>query len=396
MTSRQLAGLLVALNLLLLGIVFYQQVVHMAPDAPPGRSLTGEPPLAAAATASSGAPAPTVAPRGMGETDVERAAAVASQAVVAVGGTVVQSIDPFFEQFYGFSGRRQTLEIPFVGSGVLIDNQGHLVTNVHVIEQVSNPFITLSNGTRVAAKLVDKDNRVDVALLKADLPNSPYAPMGNSDALVPGQWVIAIGNPYGDAIPDLRPTVTFGVVSALHRNYKAENLQTERIYLDMVQTDAAINPGNSGGALVNLRGEVVGINTFIVSRSGGSVGLGFAIPINRVRGVVDEILKYGRVRNYVLDFDVLDLTPQVARYLAVKPDRKGAVVRIVYERNGPAVKAGLEVGDIVVGADSLPIESRGDLLNYFLSLHVGATIDFRVIRDGKERALSYRIEEYNR
>ena len=281
-----------------------------------------------------------------------------------------------------------------MASGVLIDGQGHLVTNVHVIESARELFVTLNDGRRVSAQLLDQDNRVDVALLKADLKDTPFAPMGDSDDLWPGQWVLAIGNPYGDTIPDPRPTVTFGVVSAIHRNYKAQHLDRERIYLDMIQTDAAINPGNSGGPLVNLDGKIVGINTFIVSRTGGSVGLGFAIPINRVKAVVDEILKHGRVRNYIMDFRVIDLTPRVARWLRVSTDLKGAVVQSIESQSGPATKAGLEVGDIIIQADPLRITTSNDLLNYFLSLHVGATIEFKVVRDEKERVIRYTIEEH--
>jgi serine protease Do len=226
--------------------------------------------------------------------------------------------------------------------------------------------------------------------------NSPFAVMGDSDTLAPGEWVLAIGNPFGDAIPDPRPTVTLGVVSALHRNYKATDVQHERIYLDMIQTDASINPGNSGGPLVNIRGEIVGINTFIVSRSGGSVGIGFAIPIKRVKAVVDEILQHGRVRNYAMDFEVLDLTPQVARQLRIPANSRGAVVSAIRDRKGPATKAGLEVGDIIIQADQLRVATGNDLLNYFLSLHVGAQIEFKVLRDGKERTSRYTIEEYTR
>jgi len=331
---------------------------------------------------------------------IVQAAEKASPAVVAVGGTInsLAYVDPFFEGFFwpyfGRPGREQRVEVPFLGSGAIIDEQGHIVTNVHVIQEVVSPFVTLSDGRRIPARLLDKDNRVDVALLKADLQNPSFLEMGDSNNLAPGEWVLAIGNPFGDAIPDPRPTVTLGVVSALHRNYKATDVEHERIYLDMIQTDAAINPGNSGGPLVNLRGQIVGINTFIVSRGGGSVGIGFAIPINRAKAVVEEILKYGRVRNYAMDFDVVDVTPQVSRQLRIPAGVRGAVVSEIKDPNGAAAKAGLQVGDIITGADRLRVTTSNDLLNYFLSLHVGAVIEFKVWRDGKERTLSYTIVEY--
>jgi len=331
---------------------------------------------------------------------IVQAAEKASPAVVAVGGTInsLAYVDPFFEGFFwpyfGRPGREQRVEVPFLGSGAIIDEQGHIVTNVHVIQEVVSPFVTLSDGRRIPARLLDKDNRVDVALLKADLQNPSFLEMGDSNNLAPGEWVLAIGNPFGDAIPDPRPTVTLGVVSALHRNYKATDVEHERIYLDMIQTDAAINPGNSGGPLVNLRGQIVGINTFIVSRGGGSVGIGFAIPINRAKAVVEEILKYGRVRNYAMDFDVVDVTPQVSRQLRIPAGVRGAVASEIKDPNGAAAKAGLQVGDIITGADRLRVTTSNDLLNYFLSLHVGAVIEFKVWRDGKERTLSYTIVEY--
>jgi len=391
MVSRRLVALLIGLNLILVGVIVFQQVRST------GRTvdLTGSLAYAADARTSH------VLSSDPSDNPIVKAANAASPAVVAMGGTVSRVtyyMDPFFEGFFWpyFARPAERIEIPFLGSGVLIDNVGHLVTNVHVIAEVDSPFVTLSDGRRLSAQLLDKDNRVDVALLKADIQNPPFAAMGDSDSLQPGEWVLAIGNPFGEAIPDPRPTVTLGVVSALHRNYKAADVERERIYLDMIQTDAAINPGNSGGPLVNIRGEIVGINTFIVSRTGGSVGIGFAIPINRVKAVVDEVLQHGRVRNYAMDFDVLDLTAQVARQLRVPLHTKGAVVRVIYDRKGPAARAGFEVGDIITQADQLRITSRTDLLNYFLSLHVGARIEFKILRDGKERTLRYTIEEYKK
>jgi len=390
MITRRLLVFLIGLNLILVGVIIVQQLRR----AEHGVDITGS--SAQAADARTG----SVLAHDPSENPIVKAANTVSPAVVAVGGTVSRVsyyMDPFFEGFYWPYFARpaeQRIEVPFLGSGVLIDDGGHIVTNVHVVEEVVSPFATLSDGRRISAKLLDKDNRVDVALLQADIKKAPFAVMGDSDALQPGEWVLAIGNPFGEAIPDPRPTVTVGVVSALHRNYKATDVEHERIYLDMIQTDAAINPGNSGGPLVNIRGEIVGINTFIVSRSGGSVGIGFAIPINRVKAVVDEILRHGRVRNYAMDFDVLDLTPQVVRQLRIPAKTRGAVVRVIYDQKGPAAKAGLEVGDIIIQADQLSIIARNDLLNYFLSLHVGAQIEFKILRDGKEKLLRYTIEEY--
>ncbi len=400
MLSRKFAAGLIALNLVLLVAVASQhlRLMHMQSTEVSDRSAAWpSSPFLRAANAR----AADILATNPADNPIVRAATRASEAVVAVGGTinrVTYYVDPFFENFFwphfGRATREQRIQVPFLGSGVLIDNRGHLVTNVHVIQEVETPFVTLSDGRRVAARVLDKDNRVDVALLKADLDPSPFVEMGDSDALYPGEWVLAIGNPYGDAIPDPRPTVTLGVVSALHRNYKATDVEHERIYLDMIQTDAAINPGNSGGPLVNIQGQIVGLNTFIVSRTGGSVGIGFAIPIKRVKAVVNEILKYGRVRNYAMDFEVVDITPQVARQLQIPPGQRGAVVVEIKGSRGPAARAGLDVGDIIIQADQLRVTTANDLYNYFLSLHVGAVIEFTVIRDGKPRTLRYTIEEY--
>ena len=390
MASRRLVGLLVALNIALLAVIVAQRFHPAVPLV----EVSGTPALAA--NAGMGSVLSLETP----ENPIVKAAKMNSPAVVAVGGTVSllsYSVDPFFEGFfwpYFARPAEQHMEVPFVGSGVVINADGHVVTNVHVVQEVTDPFVTFSNGQRVSAKLLDKDNRVDVALLKADATKTTFSRMGDSSTLQPGEWVLAIGNPFGDVIPDPRPTVTLGVVSALHRNYKATDVQRERIYLDMIQTDAAINPGNSGGALVNIRGETVGINTFIVSRSGGSVGIGFAIPINRVKAVVNEILEHGHVRNFAMDFEVVDVTPRVAKQLRIPSRNRGAVVTAITDPKGAAVRAGLELGDIIIQTDQLPVRTANDLLNYFLSLQVGAQIQFKVIRDGKERTLNYAIEEY--
>jgi serine protease Do len=431
MISRPIVLLLIVLNVILLGVVLFQHALLgknwatgtgsntigarvpatsavtvqaaglQAFDAPGRRTEAAD-----ARTTENRATATvmdSVLALDSAQNPIVQATLKASPAAVAVGGRisrVTYYVDPFFEQFFwpyfGQPGRQERIEVPFLGSGALIDDKGHIVTNVHVIEQVETPFVTLSDGRRIAAKLLDKDNRVDVALLKADLDKAPFLPMGNSDNLLPGEWVLAVGNPFGEAIPDPRPTVTLGVVSALHRNYKATDIERERIYLDMIQTDAAINPGNSGGPLVNIRAEVVGINTFIVSRGGGSVGIGFAIPINRVRAVVDEILRHGRVRNYMMDFEVVDLTAQLARKLGATAGTWGAVVSTIKDPNGPAAKAGLQPGDVIIRADRLRITTANDLLNYYLSLYVGARIEFRVVRNGQERTLQYTIQEYKK
>ncbi|MEA3365953.1 MAG: trypsin-like peptidase domain-containing protein, partial [Candidatus Hydrogenedentes bacterium] len=244
----------------------------------------------------------------------------AAPAVVSINVVETRSeAPPLFQDFWEFfdlpSPRYRTRHrrVDSVGSGFLIDAQGHILTNYHVLEGASSiASVTLPDGRDLEAEIVGLDPRTDVALLKAAGTNLPYAALGQSEDLYIGEWVIAIGNPFGPLISDPQPTVSVGVVSAKDRRLSPSIGKGERLYQRMIQTDAAINPGNSGGPLVNARGEVIGVNTMIFSQSGGNVGLGFAIPIDRARRVVAELKRYGRRRDPWAGFkveDVVDLHP---------------------------------------------------------------------------------------
>lgn len=298
--------------------------------------------------------------------------------------------DLFFSP-YILGPQRQSF--PYLGSGFIIDKQGHVLTNYHVVEDSDEIFVTLTDRRTYPAQLLDADRFVDVALLKIENlksgDNLPVIPLGRSDDIMIGETVLAIGNPFGPLIADPRPSVSQGVVSAVQRSFKAE--MDGRVYQDMIQTDAAINPGNSGGPLVNLDGEVIGINTFIFSRSGDSSSVGFSIPINRAARIADEIIRHGKVRSLRKDFEVIKLTPFYKQALGITLDR-GALVHAV-DAKGPAQRAGLRPGDVIIRADDKEIGDDADLISYFLTRTVGETVRLRVVREGREVDINYQITE---
>jgi serine protease Do len=266
-------------------------------------------------------------------------------------------VSPFFDFFSDYAIFPYQEKVPYLGSGVILSADGLVVTNYHVVENAEDVFVTLMDGRELPAKLLDADTVLDVALLKVDGKDLPAVTIGNSDDLMVGEWALAMGNPFGNLIGDPHPTVTVGVISAVKRSFRAGG-GSPRVYQDMIQTDAAINPGNSGGALINVAGELVGINTFIMSRSGGSVGIGFAIPVNRVKAVVDEIVQHKRIRSRLVDFRVQNANERLARILGARAS-KGAVVAEIL-RGGPAQRAGFQVGDIITAVDGVPVSDAED------------------------------------
>jgi serine protease Do len=239
--------------------------------------------------------------------------------------------------------------------------------------------------------VLDADVALDIALIKVDGKNLPAAKLGNSDDLLVGEWTLAMGNPFGNLIENPTPTVTAGVISALNRNFRPSQ-DIPRVYLDMIQTDAAINPGNSGGALANAAGEIIGINTFIVSRSGGAEGIGFAIPINRVKAVVQEIVEHGKIRARLVDFQTSTLSNRIGKMLNTNAEN-GAVVTEV-SPDGPAAKAGLKVGDVITKVNGNKVSDAQDLkLKVWYNRQVGSRFRFDVDRSGKPVELEYQLVE---
>ena len=261
------------------------------------------------------------------------------------------SNDPFFQHFFGDSrdlfGYR---ERPSLGSGVIVRDDGYILTNSHVVgEQTAGITVTLADNREFAADLVGRDQLTDIALLKIDMNDLPTVPWGDSSLLRIAEWVLAIGNPF-----QLNQTVTLGIVSAVGR----DNLGFARS-VDFIQTDAAINPGNSGGALINTRGELVGINTAIFSASGGSQGVGFAVPSNVASDVMQDLIEHGQVRRGSFGYvDVRPLTPQLAQELGA-PDTRGAVVWRIH-RDSAVAQVGMEPGDVIVAFNNTPIEDPSD------------------------------------
>ncbi|MEO0093209.1 MAG: trypsin-like peptidase domain-containing protein, partial [candidate division WOR-3 bacterium] len=245
-------------------------------------------------------------------------------------------------------------QIKSLGSGVIISSDGYILTNSHVVENATKIKVTLPDSRQFDAEIIDIDHSQDIALLKIKGKDLPYAVMGNSDNLLIGEWAIALGNPYGFLLEDTRPTVTVGVISALNRTVKAGQREG-RIYKDMIQTDAAINRGNSGGPLVNALGEVIGINTFIFSQAGGSEGIGFAIPINRIKKFIEEAkkiettatneLKVRRIKT-ALGITVTDINPKLVRKYQLYLNSGVLVIEV--EPNKVGETMGIEVGDVIL------------------------------------------------
>ena len=268
------------------------------------------------------------------------------------------------------------------GSGVIVDaGKGYVVTNYHVIKDAQQVLVTLKDRRQFQAKLVGTDPGTDIALLKIEAKNLRALRLGDSDLLNVGDFVVAIGNPFG-----LGQTVTSGIVSALGRS----GLDIEG-YEDFIQTDASINPGNSGGALVNLRGELIGVSTAIIGPSGANVGIGFAVPSVMVNAVMDQIIRFGEVRRGRLGASSEDITHDLAKSLGLG-STEGAIISAV-ELNTPAEKAGIKPRDIVIGVNGRSVRNAADLRNKIGMMPIGETIDLRLVRDAKPLTIKVKIAD---
>jgi len=300
-------------------------------------------------------------------------------------------INPFENPFFGFFDNvPYKREVQGIGSGVIISKDGYIVTNAHVVEGATKLTIMLTDDRQFDGEIVGFDSIHDIAILKIEASDLPVASLGSSSDLIIGEWAIAVGNPYGLLIKDSRPSVSVGVISAIDRNF-AENKEG-KVYRRMIQTDAAINPGNSGGPLVNIFGEVIGINTFIFSESGGSIGIGFSIPIDRVTKISREIIEHGKVRDIWFGFKVQDINPILASYLKLE-STNGVIVNSV-EQNGPAYKAGLKKGDIIIEINDIFIRNTDDAELAVTDIAVGDQINLKIMRDKEEMLISIDAIEY--
>ena len=296
--------------------------------------------------------------------------------------------DEFFERF--FPPMEYQERIPGLGSGVIIDATGTVLTNEHVVRNAEEIKITLGDGRQLPAKVLGESDVYDLAVLKVEGRGLPVAPLGDSDRLVVGEWAIAIGSPFGYLLNDTQPTVTAGVVSATRRDIKSEVSQLG-MYKNMIQTDAAINPGNSGGPLVNADGEVIGVNTFIFTQNGGSIGLGFAIPINLAKRVLQEIRQYGRVRTAYPGMTLQPVTPYIAQRLGFR-DTEGLVVSRV-DPDGPAARAGVKVGDRIRKVNERVVSSVDDAQRSIYGATVGEKLRLVVDRGGERIDMTLTLGE---
>ena len=293
--------------------------------------------------------------------------------------------DPFFRHFFNVPNQSRRQQKNSLGSGVIIDSdKGYVLTNNHVIDKADKIVVTLTDGRQLSAEVVGKDPEADVAIIRIPEDNLTELPIADSSKLRVGDFVVAIGNPFG-----LGQTVTSGIVSALGRS----GLGIEG-YEDFIQTDASINPGNSGGALVNLKGEFVGMNTAILAPSGGNVGIGFAIPANMVMTIKDSLIKHGEVRRGLLGVTTQDLTPELVKAFNLKEIQGAAISRI--ENNSPAEKAGLELGDIIVSANGKTIRNSHELRNIIGLLQIGDKVDLEYYRGDEKRDTTATIGKQER
>lgn len=297
--------------------------------------------------------------------------------------------DPFFRRFFGDDLFRQ-FNIPrkrkeqSLGSGVIVDPSGYIVTNNHVISRADEIKVLLSNNKEYIGKVVGSDPKADVAVIKIDAKDLPTIPWGDSDSLQVGEYVLAIGNPFG-----LNQTVTMGIISAVGR---ADVGIAD--YEDFIQTDAAINPGNSGGALINIKGELIGINTAIFTRSGGYMGIGFAVPSNMVKSIMNSLIKDGRVVRGWLGVSIQEITPELGKQFGIT-EGKGTLVSEVIP-DTPAEKGGIQRGDVIIEYDGKAINNTRHLRNMVAQTHVGKRVRIKVIRDRKEKELEVIIGDQSK
>jgi serine protease DegQ len=280
--------------------------------------------------------------------------------------------DPLFRRFFGDQQEERQFSL---GSGVVISPEGYVLTNNHVIETADEIEIALADGRKAAAKVVGTDPETDLAVVKINLQNLPAITLGHADQARVGDVVLAIGNPFG-----VGQTVTMGIISALGRNHLGINT-----FENFIQTDAAINPGNSGGALIDANGNLLGINTAIYSRSGGSLGIGFAIPVTTVKQVMESIISTGQVVRGWIGVEPQDITPELAESFGLTR-KSGAIIAGVL-KGGPADKAGIRPGDILVAVEGKPVTDTSDMLNLIAELKPGNKAKMTVLRKSQESTI---------
>lgn len=370
---------------LLLGLLLLQMFPALT-----GQSGTPPEPNSTKVQAEVLASEPLLVPRQQGPISYAQAVRQAAPSVVNIYTTKViqQQLhpflnDPFFRHFFGEEQlpRQQRMQSS-LGSGVLVSSEGYLLTNHHVVKDADEIRVALRDGRETFARVIGSDAESDLAVLKIELDNLPAINLASSDTLEVGDVVLAIGNPFG-----VGQTVTQGIVSALGRSSLGINT-----YEDFIQTDAAINPGNSGGALVNPYGQLLGINTAIFSRSGGSQGIGFAIPSNLAREIMLDLINEGFVVRGWLGIEVQELTSSLAASLNLDPATQGLIIAGL-QRNGPAHRAGMQPGDLLLRINGQPVISARETINYIARLRPDTQANLEILREGQTKELSATIQQ---
>ncbi len=319
-----------------------------------------------------------------------RVAQEIKDSVVAISSIQVIKVYPdldsmFYDLFPELFGPSKMKRVG-IGSGIIIDKDGYILTNEHVLGSASDILVTLPDGEEYHAKIAAVDYKADLAVIKIDPEEElKVARLGDSNKVKIGEWVMAVGNPFGVAFHSAEPTLTVGIVSAIHRSLP-QAMWRGRNYVDLIQTDAAINPGNSGGPLVNMNGEVIGVNVAIVSPSGGSVGIGFAIPINAARKVIESAMSGRPIAYGWIGILGQDMTSRLQRYFGLARKRGVLVVSVV--EGGPAYRAGIEEGDVILSFNRHPIRDLQDLLRYVGEVNPGTPVEVEVLRGKRKLTLT--------
>jgi serine protease Do len=335
------------------------------------------------------------------QTALTRAISMASPAITGIHVTRIKQYasnpffsDPFFSRF--FPNNIYKKKVQSLGSGVLISPDGYIVTNAHVVgEDEVEVYATLMGGARYKAEVIGKDALTDIALLKIDANDLPYVSLGDSEDIIIGEWVIALGNPFGLFNVSKKPIVTAGIISSLHMDFG--ETESGHVYQDMIQTDASINSGNSGGALINMNGELIGINTFIFNGSNtgsGSIGIGFAIPINRVKEIIEELKSHGEIpRNWDFGISGQPLTQSIIDYYGLDTDHGIIITAIKAGKAGE--KAGLQVGDIILSVNDQTVMRNQDVVNIINNsyLKIGDSIQALINRNGTEFSVEIKLDQ---
>jgi len=305
-------------------------------------------------------------------------------------GDPFEDFEDFFRRFFEQFPQREQRERQTVGSGMIINKDGYILTNTHVIQQLDKDdlWVILPDHRSLKAELLEADEKSDIAVLKVEDKDLPAVTFGHSEGLKVGEFVIALGYPFGATLSQLKkeyePTVTTGIISGTNRNIQAGR-QRVTTYTGLLQTDASINPGNSGGPLINIYGEIVGMNTAILSTSGGSIGIGFAIPIDKAKRLLDSLVQYGEIRQPWIGISLQDLTPELAEKLGVE---KGVLVAAVVKES-PADKAGIQAGDVIQKLNGRPVDLGLDIVEEIQKTKIDEEITLTLIREGEEMDITF-------